>query len=111
MIKQTLAALLAFAAVTAFAATDINKANRAELEALKGVGTVMAGKIVDERQKGSFKDWTDVQSRVKGIKSGKASKLSAAGLTVNGEAFNGSAVATKAKKEPKAAVSKASKSQ
>jgi competence protein ComEA len=101
MFKHILAALLAFAAATAFAAVDINKANLAELEAVKGVGTVTAGKILDERQKGSFKDWRDVQSRIKGIKDAKAGKLSAAGLTVNGDTFTPGPVPAKATKVPK----------
>ena len=57
MFKKILAALLACFAAAAFASVDINKANQAELEAVKGVGTVTAGKILDERKKGSFKDW------------------------------------------------------
>jgi competence protein ComEA len=87
MFKHLLATLLAFAAAVAFAGVDINKANQAELEAVKGLGTVSAGKIVDERKKGSFKNWNDVMQRVGGIKTAKASKLSAAGLTVNGESY------------------------
>ena len=87
MFKHILATLLAFAAATAFAAVDINKANLAELEAVKGVGTSTAAKIVDERKNGSFKDWSDVMQRVSGIKDAKAGKLSAAGLTVNGQGY------------------------
>ena len=90
MFKNILAALLACFAAAAFASVDINKANQAELEAVKGVGTVTAGKIVDERKKGSFKDWADVMQRVGGIKDAKAGKLSAAGLTVNGSVFTAS---------------------
>jgi competence protein ComEA len=90
MFKKILAALLACFAAAAFAAVDINKANQAELEAVKGVGTSTAGKIIDERKKGSFKDWADVMQRVGGIKDAKAGKLSAAGLTVNGASFTAS---------------------
>jgi len=90
MFKKILAALLACFAAAAFASVDINKANQAELEAVKGVGTVTAGKILDERKKGSFKDWADVMQRVGGIKDAKAGKLSSAGLTVNGSAFTAS---------------------
>ncbi|HJV60806.1 MAG TPA: helix-hairpin-helix domain-containing protein [Albitalea sp.] len=88
MFKHILAALLAFVAIGSFAAVDINRANQAELEAVKGVGTVTAGKILDERKNGSFKDWSDVMARVGGIKESKAGKLSAAGLTVNGESYH-----------------------
>ena len=102
MFKNILAALLAFCAAAAFAAVDINKANQAELEAVKGLGTVTAAKILDERKKGSYKDWNDVMQRVGGIKEAKASKLSGAGLTVNGQAFAAAPGAKSADKPAKA---------
>ena len=91
MFKKLLAGLLAFIAATAFAAADVNKATQAELEAVKGIGPAVAAKILKERSKGSFKDWSDMMSRVAGIKGAKAAKLSAQGLTVNGAAYDGSA--------------------
>lgn len=95
MFKHIRAALLAVIAAVAmvaaspgaFAAVDINKASLAELEAVKGVGTATAGKILDERKKAAFKDWNDLMQRVGGIKQSRAGKLSEAGLTVNGKAF------------------------
>jgi len=87
MFKKFVATVLAFFAAAAFASVDINKANQAELEAVKGLGTVTAGKIIDERKKGAFKDWADVQQRMHGIKDARAAKLSNAGLSVNGEAY------------------------
>jgi competence protein ComEA len=81
------AAMLATASTGVSAAVDINKASLAELEAVKGVGTATAAKILDERKKASFKDWADLMQRVGGIKQARAGKLSEAGLTVNGEAF------------------------
>lgn len=87
MIKKLVATLLALFAAAAFAAVDVNKASQAELEAVKGIGPSVAGKILDERKKGSFKDWNDVMQRIGGIKSAKAAKLSSAGLTVNGDVF------------------------
>lgn len=109
MFKNILAAMLALCAAAAFAAVDINKANQAELEAVKGLGTVTAAKILDERKKGSYKDWNDLMLRVGGIKEAKANKLSTAGLTVNGEAYKAPAPGTttagkpaKAKKAPQA---------
>ncbi|HUG24683.1 ComEA family DNA-binding protein [Piscinibacter sp.] len=91
MFKKLLAGLLAFIAATAFATVDVNKASQTELEAVQGIGPAVATKIVKERSKGSFKDWSDVMDRVAGIKGAKAAKLSAAGLTVNGAAYDGSA--------------------
>ena len=66
MIKKILAAMLALFAAVAFAAVDANKATQAELEAVKGIGPSIATKILDERKKGSFKDWQDMVERVKG---------------------------------------------
>jgi competence protein ComEA len=105
MLKNIIAIVLALYAAAAFAAVDVNKASLAELEAVKGIGPVAAAKILDERKKGSFKDWGDVMQRMRGIKEARAARLSEAGLTVNGEAFHASAAvakkgdkATKAKK-------------
>lgn len=111
MIKRLLAALFAalFAliAATAFAAVDVNKATQAELESIKGIGPAIAGKILDERKKASFKDWADMVERVKGVGEGNAAKFSADGLTVNGQGFKGAAVpaktTAKTDKAPKAA--------
>ena len=89
MIKKILAAMLALFAAVAFAAVDVNKATQAELEAVKGIGPAIAGKILDERKKASFKDWNDMVERVKGVGEGNAAKFSAEGLTVNGAAFAG----------------------
>lgn len=114
MFKHLLAALLAFAAAAAFAGVDINKANQAELEAVKGLGTVSVAKIVDERKKGAFKNWNDLMQRVAGIKAAKASKLSAAGLTVNGESYPAAGTtnaSAKAGKAPPAVQEKAARSQ
>jgi competence protein ComEA len=107
MIKKILVAMLALFAAVAFAAVDANKATQAELEAVKGIGPAIAGKILDERKKGSFKDWEDMVTRVKGVGEGNAAKFSAEGLTVNGAAFAGApvkaAAPTAAKKDDKAA--------
>ncbi|HEX6364289.1 MAG TPA: helix-hairpin-helix domain-containing protein [Albitalea sp.] len=87
MLKKVIATLLALWAAAAFAAVDINKASVAELDAVKGIGPAAAARIVDERKKGPFRDWSDVMQRVRGIKEARASRLSEAGLTVNGQAF------------------------
>ena len=87
----------------AFAAVDVNKANQAELEALKGIGPSMSGRILEARKTGSFKDWSDLQTRVKGVGAAKSVKLSAEGLTVNGAEFKSSDSAVRTAKVPKAA--------
>jgi competence protein ComEA len=105
MFKKLLTAVLALFAAMAFAAAvDANKATQAELEAVKGIGPVIATKILDERKKGSFKSWDDLVVRVKGVGEGNAAKFSSEGLTVNGESFKGAAAAgPAAKKEAKTA--------
>ena len=44
-------------------------------------------RIVDARKQREFKDWPDLMSRVKGVKEKAAARLSAEGLTVNGQSF------------------------
>ena len=91
MIKKL---MLAFAALAissgiAFAQVDVNKADAAALDGVKGVGPSMSKAILDERAKGEFKDWADLQGRVKGLGDKKAAKLSEAGLVVNGKGKEG----------------------
>jgi competence protein ComEA len=109
MIKRILAVLFALIAATAFAAVDVNKATQAELEGIKGIGPAIAGKILDERKKGNFKDWPDLVDRVKGVGDANAAKFSSEGLTVNGTGFKGAAAkpAAEAKPAAKAADAKA----
>jgi len=95
MIKKLMLAVaaLGMASAMAFAQVDVNKADAAALDGVKGVGPSMSRAILDERAKGEFKDWTDLQGRVKGLGDKKAGKLSEAGLTVNGKGKEGAAAA------------------
>ena len=95
MFKFITAAILALVSAAAFAATDVNKASQAELEAVKGIGPTLATRILDERKKGGFKNWGDLMSRVKGIGEPTASKLSGNGLTVGGQTFKVAAAPSK----------------
>jgi competence protein ComEA len=95
MLKKLFAALLAFAAATALAAIDVNQADQATLESIKGIGPALSSRILDERKKGSFKDWNDLMQRVNGVGAGNAARLSNDGLTVNGSAFSPGAGARK----------------
>lgn len=106
MLKKILAIVAMLYAAASFAAVDVNKAGAAELDGVKGIGPGISTKILDERKKGSFKDWDDFIARVQGIGEGNAAKFSAEGLTVNGSAFNGVAVN---EKEKKAAAKKTAK--
>ena len=106
MFKKILAVLVtlyAALAMAAAAAVDVNKANDAQLDAVKGIGPATSKSILAERKKGQFKDWADFISRVKGIGDKKAETLSKEGLTVNGESFK----ATKAEKKEEKAAAKA----
>ncbi|MEY3996819.1 MAG: hypothetical protein RL344_1162, partial [Pseudomonadota bacterium] len=88
--KRVLFALTTLVAAmsVSFAAIDVNKASAAELDSVKGIGPAMSKRIIDERSaKGSFKDWSDFDMRVKGIGEKSSIKLSSAGLTVNGQAM------------------------
>jgi competence protein ComEA len=87
MLKKILAIVAMLYAAAAFAAVDVNKASAAELDAVKGIGPGISGKILDERKKGNFKDWNDFIERVKGIGEANAAKLSAEGVTVGGAAY------------------------
>lgn len=89
MVKRFLAALAALFMLIgpAFAEVDVNKADRAALDSVKGIGPAMAKAILDARRKGgAFSDWEDFQTRVKGVGEKNSDKLSASGLTVNGQA-------------------------
>jgi competence protein ComEA len=64
---------------------DINTATRAELEQLNGVGVTMADRILDERARGPFKSWDDLERRVKGMRGARTQRLKAQGVTIGGE--------------------------
>lgn len=81
-----------------WAGTDVNQASEAELDGIKGIGPSLSGKILKARQQGPFKDWDDLMQRVKGISGKSASKLSEAGLSVNGAGY---AAGTAVKAQPK----------
>ncbi len=72
----------------AFAGVEANNADKAALDGIKEIGPKTAQAIIAERTKGgAFKDWDDLVKRIKGIGAGNAAKMSAAGLTVNGQSM------------------------
>lgn len=74
----------------AYASVEVNQADQAALDGIKGIGPTTSKAILDERKKGgNFKDWNDLQKRVKGIGDKSSDKFSQAGLTVNGAAKSG----------------------
>jgi competence protein ComEA len=101
MFKKVLAAMMALVAFSVFASVDVNRANAAALDRVSGIGPGIAGKILEARKKGRFKDWDDLIARVQGIGEAKAASLSQAGLTVNGQTFKGVPAAPAKKDEKK----------
>jgi competence protein ComEA len=88
MLKKLLmlcVALVLSLSATFAAAVEVNTADQAALESVKGIGPVHAKAIIDERTKnGPFKDADDLATRVKGIGTKSVTNLEAAGLTING---------------------------
>lgn len=95
----TLAATMSFA----FAQVDVNKADAAALDSIRGIGPAKSTAILEERKKGEFKDWADFEQRVKGVGGKNAAKLSEAGLQVNGKSKEGATAAAAKPKADKAA--------
>ncbi len=92
MLKKLFAVLLMLCATMAFALAEVevNSADQAALDGVKGIGASMSKKILEERKAhGNFKDWADLQKRVKGIADKSSTNLSNAGLRVNGQAKGG----------------------
>ncbi|SAL48985.1 DNA-binding protein [Caballeronia turbans] len=72
----------------AFAAVDVNTADQAALEAVKGLGPVKSKAIIDERTKnGPFKDADDLATRVKGLGTKSVATLEQNGLTIGGSSL------------------------
>lgn len=95
MIKKLMLAVATLVASMgfAFAQVDVNKADAAALDSVKGVGPAMSKAIIDERTKaGPFKDWADFQKRVKGVADKRAAQLSKAGLQVDGKSKDGAPI-------------------
>ena len=98
MLKKLILAIAAMIATMsfAFAQVEVNKADQAALDGVKGIGPKTSKTIIDERTKnGAFKDWADFEKRVKGIGDKNSAKLSEAGLTVNGQSKSKTADAAK----------------
>jgi competence protein ComEA len=112
MIKKLMLAVATIVATMgfAFAQVDVNKADAAALDSVKGVGPKTSKAIIDERTKGGdFKDWADFEKRVKGVGGKNAKKLSVAGLQVNGKSLEGADMKTDSKTDSKAAAKPATK--
>ena len=80
----TLVWVLLCASHAAFA-LEINQANPAELDSLKGMGPSLSAKVLKARAEAPFKSWADLMQRVSGVGRAKAKEFSDQGLTVNGQ--------------------------
>jgi competence protein ComEA len=95
MIKKILLAVATMIALMGFsyAQVDVNKADPAALDGVKGIGPAKSKLILDERNKGGpFKDWADFEKRVKGVGAKSSAKLSEAGLQVGGQSRPGASM-------------------
>lgn len=68
-------------------ALEINTASQAEIETVKGIGPTLSQRLLDERARRPFIDWSDLQRRVPGVGAAAARRWSAQGVTVSGEAY------------------------
>ncbi|MDT8998081.1 helix-hairpin-helix domain-containing protein [Paucibacter sp. APW11] len=66
---------------------DVNRASRAQLESLDGLGPVMVERLLAARQRAPFADWADLRRRVAGIGPALARRLSQQGLRVGTQPF------------------------
>jgi competence protein ComEA len=73
------------------AGVEANQAPAADLVAIKGIGPSTSQKILEARQQRPFQDWNDFIQRVRGVGPTTAARMSAHGLTVNGQRFEGQA--------------------
>jgi len=102
MWKSALSIAVALASFSVFATVDVNQASAADLDGIKGIGPAVSARILDERKRGPFKDWSELIGRVKGIGSANAARFSSEGMTVNGGPFKpapGTPSAVPAKRE------------
>ncbi len=88
MLKKLLTVAALLYAACAFAGLDANQASKAELDAVKGIGPALADRIIAQRKKSLFTDWSDLVDRVHGVGKASAAKLSEGGLTVNGKPYS-----------------------
>ena len=96
-------ALLVGLAPSVSAALDVNQATLAQLESIRGIGPDLAEAILAERARAPFADWTELARRVRGIGTASAARLSANGLTVNGQPHPDAAASRRTPAPPRAA--------
>jgi competence protein ComEA len=107
MIRKFLFAVAMFAMASGFACAqvEVNKADQAALDGVRGIGPKLSRTILEARkQGGDFKDWDDFANRVNGVGAKSTDKLSRAGLLINGQSKPGAPPAPAKLVAPVAAV-------
>ncbi|TSE25628.1 comE: comEA protein [Tepidimonas sediminis] len=84
------AVLLGWAA-GARAQVEANRASAAELQTVRGIGPVLAARIVEARAQRPFAGWDDFEQRVPGVGVKTAQKLSLHGLRIDGRSYGAEA--------------------
>jgi competence protein ComEA len=79
--------LLLAVAMPAWCQTEVNTATEAQLDMILGLGPATTRRILAERERGPFRNWSELMKRVQGIGPNSAIKLSASGLQVNGKSY------------------------
>lgn len=69
-------------------ALELNQANVAELDSLRGMGPALSAQVLAEREHKAFDSWADFRARVSGIGPAKIKQFAAQGLTINGQSLN-----------------------
>lgn len=86
--KHAIAACLLAAAGLASAQTlELAQARELDLDGLRGLGPATTGRILQERERQPFRDWSDLMQRVPGIGAKKAAQLSGQGLRIQGQGY------------------------
>ena len=71
LLKQWIVGALVCAHLSVLA-LEINQANEAELDSIKGMGPAMTRKVLNARAEKPFINWKDLMSRVTGMGKNKA---------------------------------------
>lgn len=86
LLKDWIVGILACACLSV-SALEINQANEAELDRIKGMGPAMTRKVLIARAEKPFTNWKDLMLRVSGIGKAKAQQFSDQGVVLNGQRF------------------------
>ncbi len=87
MKKTAVTVAMALACLLAHAELDLNRAREMDLDGLKGLGPALTARILKARETRTFKDWPDLQARVKGVGPVLSQTLSDQGARINGQAW------------------------